>query len=156
MLLTGNLGEIMQESGQTALGYLKAHSQKLGISDIEWDKTDIHVHVPEGAIPKDGPSAGITLAVSIYSALSCKLVRNGIAMTGEVTLRGDVLPVGGIREKILAAKRYGITTVLLPSDNKLEASEMPHWVLKGLEVIYVSKLDDVFEFTMRENTDAAG
>lgn len=157
ILLTGNLGEIMQESGQTALGYLKAHSQKLGISDIEWDKTDIHVHVPEGAIPKDGPSAGITLAVSIYSALSGKPVRNGIAMTGEVTLMGDVLPVGGIREKILAAKRYGVNTVLLPFDNKLETSEMPHWVLKGLDLIYVRKLEDVFGFAMGNGKpDATG
>lgn len=157
ILLTGNLGEIMQESGQTALGYLKANSKDLGISDIDWDKTDIHVHVPEGAIPKDGPSAGITLAVSIYSALSGKPVRNGIAMTGEVTLRGDVLPVGGIREKILAAKRYGVKTVLLPFGNKLETGEMPRWVLKGLDLIYVRKLNDVFAFTMGTgNNDTTG
>lgn len=155
--LTGNLGEIMQESGQTALGYLKANSEELGISSVEWDKTDIHVHVPEGAIPKDGPSAGITLAVSMYSALSGKLVRNGMAMTGEVTLRGDVLPVGGIREKILAAKRYGIVTVLLPMDNRIEISEMPSWVLKGLELIFVRKLEEVFEHAIeQEKANAAG
>ncbi|MDO9509032.1 MAG: endopeptidase La [Thermovirgaceae bacterium] len=157
IILTGNLGEIMQESGQTALGYLKANSEELGISSVEWDKTDIHVHVPEGAIPKDGPSAGITLAVSIYSALSGKLVRNGMAMTGEVTLRGDVLPVGGIREKILAARRYGVGTVLLPMDNRLETSEMPHWVLKGLDLVFVRKLEEVFGYAIeQEKSDAAG
>lgn len=156
ILMTGNLGEIMQESGQTALGYLKAHSLELDISNIDWDTTDIHVHVPEGAIPKDGPSAGITLAVSIYSAISGRHVRNKIAMTGEVTLRGDVLPVGGIREKILAAKRYGVTTVILPFDNKLETSEMPHWVLKGLELLFVRTLEEVFELTIGNGkSDAA-
>lgn len=154
IVLTGNLGEIMQESGQTALGYLKSHGEELGISDIDWDKTDIHVHVPEGAIPKDGPSAGITLAVSIYSALSRKPVRNDIAMTGEVTLRGDVLPVGGIREKVLAAKRYGFKRVILPEGNRLEAGEMPRWVLKGLELVFVSSLEEVFRRSLvREKDD---
>jgi ATP-dependent Lon protease len=150
ILLTGNLGEIMQESGQTALGYLKAHAENLGISSIEWDKTDIHVHVPEGAIPKDGPSAGITLAVSIYSALSGKPVRSGLAMTGEVTLRGEVLPVGGIREKILAAKRYGVFNVLLPADNRMEIKEMPGWVLKGMNLVFVQRLDDVFRSALED------
>jgi ATP-dependent Lon protease len=155
--LTGNLGEIMQESGQTALGYLKSHPEMTGLSSIEWDKTDIHVHVPEGAIPKDGPSAGITLAVSMYSALSGKLVRSNIAMTGEVTLRGDVLPVGGIREKILAAKRYGIKKVLLPKENRIEAAEMPRWVLKGLELVFVGDLMEVFEKVIGEcETDGQG
>ena len=153
IVLTGNLGEIMQESGQTALGYLKAHGEELGISSINWDKTDIHVHVPEGAIPKDGPSAGITLAVSIYSALSGKPVRNDIAMTGEVTLRGDVLPVGGIREKVLAAKRYGFKTVLLPEGNRLEAGEMPRWVLRGLELVFVNDLEEVFRRSMTREKD---
>ncbi|HDQ93014.1 MAG TPA: endopeptidase La, partial [Synergistetes bacterium] len=150
ILLTGNLGEIMQESGQTALGYLKAHAEKLGIASIDWDKTDIHVHVPEGAIPKDGPSAGITLAVSIYSALSGKPVRSGLAMTGEVTLRGEVLPVGGIREKILAAKRYGVFNVILPADNRMETREMPGWVLKGMNLVFVERLDDVFQSALEE------
>lgn len=153
IVLTGNLGEIMQESGQTALGYLKAHGEELAISSINWDKTDIHVHVPEGAIPKDGPSAGITLAVSIYSALSGKPVRNDIAMTGEVTLRGDVLPVGGIREKVLAAKRYGFKTVLLPEGNRLEAGEMPRWVLRGLELVFVNDLEEVFRRSMTREKD---
>lgn len=150
ILLTGNLGDIMQESGQTALGFLKANAEALGIAGTDWEKTDIHVHVPEGAIPKDGPSAGITLAVSIYSAISGISVKSGLAMTGEVTLRGDVLPVGGVREKILAAKRYGVKTVLLPSENRLETSEMPHWVLKGLELHFVSKLEEVFRLSMGE------
>lgn len=153
IVLTGNLGEIMQESGQTALGYLKAHCEELGISSIDWDKTDIHVHVPEGAIPKDGPSAGITLAVSIYSALSGRLVRNDVAMTGEVTLRGDVLPVGGIREKVLAAKRYGIRIVILPEGNRLEAGEMPKWVLRGLDLVFVSGLKEVFQHSMTKEGD---
>jgi len=157
ILLTGNLGDIMQESGQTALGYLKAHAGDLCISSIDWDKTDIHVHVPEGAIPKDGPSAGITLAVSIYSALSGIPVRSGLAMTGEVTLRGEVLPVGGIREKILAAKRYGVFNVILPADNRMETKEMPGWVLKGMNLLFVDKLDDVFRSALDDGgTDAPG
>ena len=143
----------MQESGQTALGFLKAHCEELGISSIDWDKTDIHVHVPEGAIPKDGPSAGITLAVSIYSALSGRPVRNDVAMTGEVTLRGDVLPVGGIREKVLAAKRYGFRNVILPEGNRLEAGEMPRWVLRGLDLVFVSGLEEVFQYSMSRERD---
>jgi ATP-dependent Lon protease len=109
--------------------------------------------VPEGAIPKDGPSAGITLAVSIYSALSGRLVRNDVAMTGEVTLRGDVLPVGGIREKVLAAKRYGIRIVILPEGNRLEAGEMPKWVLRGLDLVFVSGLKEVFQHSMTKEGD---
>ncbi len=142
--LTGNLGEIMQESARTALGYLRAHADVLGLEEIQWDETDVHVHVPEGAIPKDGPSAGITLALAILSALSGRRISNAVAMTGEITLRGDVLPIGGVREKILAAKRLGIEGVLVPEANRVDVEELLPWVRKGMEIRYVSDAAQVF------------
>ncbi|MFP4482436.1 MAG: endopeptidase La [Thermovirgaceae bacterium] len=141
--LTGNLGEIMQESAQTALGYLKAHAADLGLKNIKWDKTDLHVHVPEGAIPKDGPSAGIALATVMYSALSGKPVRSDVAMSGEITLRGEILPVGGVREKLLAAKRHGLTEAVFPSANAPEFEEMPAWVTKGITLNFRSNIIEV-------------
>ncbi len=143
VVLTGNLGEIMQESAQTALGYIKAHAPDLGLKNIKWGKTDLHVHVPEGAIPKDGPSAGIALATVMYSALSGKQVRNDIAMTGEITLRGEVLPVGGVREKLLAAKRHGLAEVIFPAANGPEFEEMPAWVTKGITLNFRSNVLEV-------------
>jgi len=143
VVLTGNLGEIMQESAQTALGYLKAHALDLGLEDVSWDKTDLHVHVPEGAIPKDGPSAGIALATVMYSALSGKPVRSDIAMSGEITLRGEILPVGGVREKLLAAKRHGLAEVIFPSANKMEFEEMPSWVIKGVNLSFPGNVLEV-------------
>jgi ATP-dependent Lon protease len=143
VVLTGNLGEIMQESAQTALGYLKAHALDLGLEEVNWDKTDLHVHVPEGAIPKDGPSAGIALATVMYSALSGKPVRSDIAMSGEITLRGEILPVGGVREKLLAAKRHGMAEVIFPSANKMEFEEMPSWVVKGISLSFPGNVLEV-------------
>lgn len=143
VILTGNLGEIMQESAQTALGYLKAHAHELGLQGIKWDKTDLHVHVPEGAIPKDGPSAGIALATVLYSALSFRPVKCTVAMSGEITLRGEILPVGGVREKLLAAKRHGLAEVIFPAANKVEFEEMPAWATKGVSLRFMSNVSEV-------------
>ncbi|MGC9373005.1 MAG: endopeptidase La [Thermovirgaceae bacterium] len=143
VVLTGNLGEIMQESAQTALGYIKAHALDLGLENFKWDKTDLHVHVPEGAIPKDGPSAGIALATVMYSVLSGKPVRSDIAMSGEITLRGEILPVGGVREKLLAAKRHGLAEVIFPAANGPEFEEMPAWITKGITLNFRSNVLEV-------------
>ncbi len=150
--LTGNLGEIMQESAKTALGFLRSNADCLGLGQIVWDETDVHVHVPEGAIPKDGPSAGITLALAIYSCLAEKPVRSDIAMTGEITLRGEVLPVGGIREKVLAARRNGIGVVLLPKANEPDVRDLPQWVRKGLSFVHVGHVMEVFEKALQEDS----
>ena len=121
---TGNLGDIMQESAQTALAYLRSNAPLYGLTDFEWQKHDLHIHVPEGAVPKDGPSAGITLALSLCSALTGRYVDMSFAMTGEMTLHGDVLPIGGIREKLLAAKRLGIKKLIVPEDNRPDVVEL--------------------------------
>lgn len=141
---TGNLGEIMQESAQAALGYLRGHAEELGLGEIRWDETDLHVHVPEGAIPKDGPSAGVTLALAMLSSLLERPVRPDVALTGEITLRGAVLPVGGIREKCLAAKRQGIREVILPQANRVDVEEMAPWARKGMSFHFVSQAREVF------------
>ncbi|MDR1885991.1 MAG: endopeptidase La [Synergistaceae bacterium] len=148
VLFTGNLGDIMQESAQTALGFLRSCSSKYNLGSIEWDKTDIHVHVPEGAIPKDGPSAGVTLALSMLSALGERPIRSDIAMTGEVTLRGTVLPIGGVREKILAAKRNGINKVILPKENGVDVDELAEWARDGMTFHYVSGVSEVFNLAL--------
>lgn len=145
---TGNLGDIMQESAKTALAYLRANSDKYGLQSIEWEKTDIHVHVPEGAIPKDGPSAGVTLALSMLSALSNRDVRADIAMTGEMTLRGTVLAIGGVREKILAAKRNGISSVILPRANAVDVEELADWAKADMKFNYAANISDVFKLTL--------
>lgn len=143
--LTGNLGEIMQESAQTAIGYIKANAETLALDGVKWEETDIHVHVPEGAIPKDGPSAGVAIATAIYSAVSGFKIRSDVAMSGEITLRGNVLPVGGIREKILAARRQGIRNVILPTDNENEVEELPSWTKKGMNITFVDHISSVFK-----------
>ncbi|MDR3076930.1 MAG: endopeptidase La [Synergistaceae bacterium] len=147
---TGNLGDIMQESAQAALGYLRSFSSKYNLVGIEWEKTDIHVHVPEGAIPKDGPSAGVTLALAMLSALSNRSINSHIAMTGEITLRGTVLPIGGVREKVLAAKRNGITSVILPKENKVDVDELAEWARDGMTFNYASNVDEVFNMTLEK------
>lgn len=147
--LTGNLGEVMKESAVTALSYLKAHSQEYGIDPEVFSKTDIHLHVPEGAIPKDGPSAGVTMLSALASAFLAKPMRQMVAMTGEITLRGKVLPVGGIKEKILAAKRLGIQTVVLCEENKQDVEEVPLRYRKGLRFRYVTEMGDVLRYMLQ-------
>ena len=146
---TGNLGDIMQESAQTALAYLRSNADSYDLNEFEWQKKDIHIHVPEGAVPKDGPSAGITLALSLCSALTGCPVDISYAMTGEMTLHGDVLPIGGVREKILAAKRHGIKRLILPEDNRADVEELKEWMVKGMEINYVSKITEVFALALR-------
>ena len=142
--LTGKLGDVMKESALTAIGYLRGNAEKYGLTDEIFKSTDLHVHVPEGATPKDGPSAGITIATAILSALTAKKARADIAMTGEITLRGKVLPIGGLKEKALAARRLGIKTVIIPSGNKRDVSEIPETVRKDITFIAVESVDEVF------------
>ena len=146
--LTGNLGDIMKESALLALEYIRAHADRLNIDSRIFENYNLHIHVPEGAVPKDGPSAGITMATSIASALTQRKVRQELAMTGEITLRGKVLPVGGIREKILAAKRAGIKDIILCKDNKKDIDEIPAEYLKGLTFHYASDIQDVLDLAL--------
>lgn len=142
--LTGNLGDVMKESAQAALSCLRSRSAVLGIENDFYKTKDIHVHFPEGAVPKDGPSAGIAMATAMLSALTERKIRDHIAMTGEVTLRGRVLPIGGLREKSMAALRNGITTVLIPKDNVRDLEEIDQMVRKQLQFIPVETVDEVF------------
>jgi len=149
LMLTGQLGEVMQESAQTALSYVRSRAARFGIDPEEFERLDIHVHLPEGAIPKDGPSAGITLATAMISAMLQRRVRRDVAMTGEITLRGNVLPVGGLREKILTAHRLGVKKVLLPKRNEKDLAELPpRRKLRGLELVLVSHMDEVLEHAL--------
>ena len=150
LTLTGNLGDVMKESAVIALEYVKAHIDHLGVDYRIFDQWNIHIHVPEGATPKDGPSAGITIATSIASALTQRKVRRNTAMTGEITLRGKVLPVGGIKEKILAAKRAGITDIVMCRDNKKDIDEIPAIYLEGVEFHYVENVRDVWDFALTD------
>ena len=148
LTLTGNLGDVMKESAMLALEYIKAHAHLLNINEDIFDNWNIHIHVPEGAIPKDGPSAGITMATSIASALTQRKVKKGLAMTGEITLRGKVLPVGGIKEKILAAKRAGIKEIILCNENQKDIEEIQGIYLKGLVFHYVNDIKEVLELAL--------
>ncbi|NLI96294.1 MAG: endopeptidase La [Synergistaceae bacterium] len=149
LTLTGNLGEIMQESATAAMGYLRSTAGKWGLDEVAWQNLDTHVHVPEGAIPKDGPSAGITIATALLSSLSGRPIRHDVAMTGEITLRGKVLPIGGIKEKVLAAKRYGIRDLILPAANQADWEELPEWIRENMKVSFVSSADDVFRLALK-------
>jgi ATP-dependent Lon protease len=143
--LTGQLGEVMQESAQTAFSYLRSHALPMGVSPKVFDQIDVHVHAPEGAIPKDGPSAGVTLLTALASAFTRRAVRHTIGMTGEITLRGRVLPVGSVKEKILAARRAGLSQFVLPRKNQKDLVEIPKHVLKGLEIILVERVEEVLD-----------
>ena len=148
LTLTGNLGDVMKESAMLALEYIKAHADDLDIDNRIFENWNIHIHVPEGAVPKDGPSAGITMATSLASALTQRKVRSNLAMTGEITLRGKVLPVGGIKEKILAARRAGIKDIILCKENKKNIEEIPAMYLKGLSFHYVENVKEVLQFAL--------
>ena len=148
LTLTGNLGDVMKESAVLALEYIKAHADRLNIDSRIFDEWNIHLHVPEGAVPKDGPSAGITMATSLASALTQRKVRPNLAMTGEITLRGKVLPVGGIKEKILAAKRAGIKDIIMCKENKKNIDEIPSLYLEGLTFHYVDDVSEVLDLAL--------
>ena len=148
LTLTGNLGDVMKESATIALGYIKAHAEQFGIARKKLDSHSIHIHVPEGAIPKDGPSAGITMTTALVSILTGKKVRERIAMTGEMTLRGKVLPIGGVKEKLLAAKRAGIIDIILCEKNRKDVDEIPEKYLKGLKFHYVKDIQEVIDFAL--------
>ena len=150
LILTGKLGEVMQESARAALTYSRGHASALGVKDNFYEKRDIHIHVPAGAIPKDGPSAGVTMTVALASAISGKPVYKDIAMTGEITLRGKVLPVGGIKEKVLAAHRAGVGKVLLPKENEKDLEEVPSQIKDELEFMFAQTIDEVLKATLRD------
>eukprot|EP01022_Parablepharisma_sp_SALTPOND_P018100 TRINITY_DN2940_c1_g3_i2.p2 TRINITY_DN2940_c1_g3~~TRINITY_DN2940_c1_g3_i2.p2 ORF type:complete len:894 (-),score=349.06 TRINITY_DN2940_c1_g3_i2:16642-19323(-) len=153
LTITGKLGEVMQESAQAALSYVRSRGKSLGLPNDFYTKVDLHIHVPEGAIPKDGPSAGITLATALVSALTRMPAKANVAMTGEITLRGRVLPIGGLREKLLAAHRGLITKVLIPADNAKDLKEVPDDILKGLEIVEVEHMDQVLEHALLNDRD---
>lgn len=150
--LTGQLGDVMQESARTAITYIRSIADEYGIEEDFYKKYDLHVHVPEGAVPKDGPSAGVTMFTSVMSVLLNKPVRKDVAMTGEITLRGKVLPVGGIKEKVLAAHRAGIRTILLPAENKADIDDIPQSVRKQLKFVFLEKADETLKYVLEESS----
>lgn len=143
--LTGSLGDVMKESAMASISYIRSHSEQLGIQEDFYKTKDIHIHLPEGATPKDGPSAGVTMTVALISALTNQLVRRDIAMTGEMTLRGKVLPIGGLKEKVLAAYQYGIKTIFIPYENQRDLSEIPEKIRKQLEFVPVKDIHEILE-----------
>ena len=148
LLLTGHLGEVMQESCKAAISYVRSKATQLGLNDKFYQNLDIHVHVPEGAVPKDGPSAGIAITTAVVSALTKIPVKKDVAMTGEVTLRGRVLEIGGIKEKVIAAHRAGIKSVIIPKTNKKDLEDIPEYVLSDLKIIFVDHLDQVLKIAL--------
>jgi ATP-dependent Lon protease len=150
LTLTGSLGDVMKESAQAALSYIRTRADRLGIALDFYDKSDLHVHVPAGGIPKDGPSAGVTIAASLASLLTGRPVRSDVAMTGEITLRGKVLPVGGIKEKVLAARRAGIRTVILPRRNQSDLDDIPPELRAEMETLFVDTVDEVLTHALRD------
>jgi len=149
LVLTGQLGDVMKESARAALTYAKSHADRLGIAEESLAETDLHIHVPAGAIPKEGPSAGVTMATALVSALSKRPARHDIAMTGEVTLRGRVMPIGGVKEKVLGAVRAGIRTIILPKENAPDLQDIPEDVRKTLDVHLVEDLGEVLSLALR-------
>jgi ATP-dependent Lon protease len=153
--LTGQLGDVMKESAQAALSYAKSRAAELGIAEEDFEKYDLHIHIPEGAIPKDGPSAGVTMATTLVSVLARREIRKDVAMTGEITLRGNVLPVGGVKEKVLAARRAHVKTVILPALNKRDLDDLPKEVLDDLKFVFVDNVRQVFREALCEKSEPA-
>ncbi len=149
--MTGQMGEVMQESAQAAMTYIKSRSASLKIDMEIFERFDIHIHMPEGGIPKDGPSAGITMATAITSALTGRPVSKNVGMTGEITLRGRILPIGGVREKVLAAHRAGLKLVLLPEKNLKDLVDLPKTAKSELKIIPVKHMDDVLDIALGKN-----
>lgn len=145
ILLTGQLGDVMKESARTGISYIRSVSGEYGISENFLKEHDVHIHIPEGAVPKDGPSAGITMATAMISAITGRKVRADLAMTGEITLRGRVLPIGGLKEKLLAAKNAGIHTVVIPKENEKDVEEISAEITRGLKILPVSYMEEVLE-----------
>ena len=150
MQLTGQLGDVMKESAQAALSYVRTNSERFGIAKDFLEKSDIHIHIPAGSMPKDGPSAGVTMFTALVSMLSGIRVRHDVAMTGEITLRGRVLPIGGLKEKVLAAHRAGIKRVIVPERNKPDLDEVPNEVKNDLEFVFASKMEQVLDAALEE------
>jgi ATP-dependent Lon protease len=148
MQITGQIGDVMQESAHAAMSYLKSRAKELAVKPNRFEEIDVHIHVPEGSIPKDGPSAGITIATAIISAFTGRLVRKDVGMTGEITLRGRVLPVGGVRIKVLAAHRAGLKTIILPKKNEKDLVDVPKKALSDLEIISVRHMDEVLDIAL--------
>jgi ATP-dependent Lon protease len=151
---TGKLGDVMQESAQAAMSYIRSRAHSLGLARDFYRSIDIHLHVPEGAIPKDGPSAGITIATSILSALTGIPARGDLAMTGEITLRGKVLPIGGVKEKLLAAHRHGIFEAILPKDNEKDLPDIPENIRKEMKLHFVESMDEVLKLALERPIEA--
>jgi ATP-dependent Lon protease len=154
LTLTGQLGDVMKESAQAALSYVRSHAEEMGITKDFFEKTDIHIHVPAGAIPKDGPSAGVTMTTALVSLLTGRPAKNDVAMTGEITLRGKVMPIGGVKEKVLAARRAGIKTVILPERNMNDLEDVPEELRKEMTFVPVERIDQVIESALREKVSA--
>ena len=150
LLLTGSLGEVMKESAQTAVSYLRSQAGPLGIDLSDYAKYDLHIHVPAGATPKDGPSAGVTIVVALASLLTRRRVRSDVAMTGEISLRGRVMRVGGIKEKVLAAARFGLKQVILPDQNRADWSEVPEEVRQKLQAHFIRHISELLPLALRE------
>ena len=155
LVLTGKLGDVMKESCSIALDYVRANAAKYDIPDAMFAENDIHIHFPEGAVPKDGPSAGVAITTAIVSCLTHRKVDNNVAMTGEVTLRGNALPIGGLREKSLAALRSGIKTIIVPFENKKDVSELPEEVKNNLKIVFMKKADDAIALALLPKEEAA-
>ena len=150
LTMTGNLGEVMQESAQAALSYVRSQADNLDVPSDDFENFDIHVHVPEGAVPKEGPSAGVTLAVALISALTERKVRHNFGMTGEITLRGKVLPVGGVKEKVMAARRANLTQVILPTHNEKDLVDIPKKLMRELDIHFVDHMEQIMELVLLE------
>ncbi|MBP5193993.1 MAG: endopeptidase La, partial [Clostridia bacterium] len=148
VILTGKLGDVMKESARAAISFIRSHADEYGIPEEKFENNDIHVHVPEGATPKDGPSAGITMATAILSAFTGRAVKKSVAMTGEITLRGKVLPIGGLKEKALAAYRLGIRDIIIPKANFKDLDEIPKEIRSEINFLPVEEVGEVFDFAM--------